>query len=81
MSHLMCYAIASPVSPPILGYNEPTIASLIGQDAQHDQQVCAFRRCRVAGAADVVANAIMKLMGLDLASDQAQPQLREQSRD
>jgi hypothetical protein len=46
-----------------LGYNEPTIASLL------DVVLLA--------AADAVANATMKLM----ASDEAQPQLRDQPRD
>ena len=61
-----------------LGYNEPTIASLLG----HKTHSITSRYVHSAdavllAAADAVANATMKLM----ASDQAQPQLRDQQRD
>jgi integrase len=58
-----------------LGYSEPTIASLLG----HKTHSITSRYMHSAdavllAAADAVANATMKLM----ASDQAQPQLRDQ---
>ena len=53
-----------------LGYNEPTIASLLG----HKMHSITSRYMH---SADAVANATMKLM----ASDQAQSQLRDQQRD
>ena len=61
-----------------LGYNEPTIASLLG----HKTHSVTSRYVHSAdavllAAADAVANATMKLM----TSDQAQPQLRDQQRD
>jgi hypothetical protein len=61
-----------------LGYNEPTIASLLG----HKTHSITSRYVHSAdavllAAADAVANATMKLM----ASDEAQPQLRDQRRD
>ena len=62
-----------------LGYNEPTIASLIG----HKTHSITSRYVHSAdvvllAAADAVANATMKLMAekSDLAPNQAQPQLR-----
>jgi hypothetical protein len=65
-----------------LGYNEPTIASLIG----HKTHSITSRYMHSAdavllAAADAVANATMKLMAeeSDLAPDQAQPQLRDGS--
>ena len=46
-----------------LGYNEADHSlPAQPQHAQHHPQVRAFRRCRIAGAADPVANAPMKLM-------------------
>ena len=61
-----------------LGLNEPTIASLLG----HKTHPITSRYMHSAdavlvAAADAVANATIKLM----ASDQAQPQLRDQRRD
>ena len=61
-----------------LGCNEPTIASLLG----HKTHSITSRYVHSAdavllAAADAVANATMKLM----ASDEAQPQLRDQRRD
>ena len=61
-----------------LGYNEPTIASLLG----HKTHSITSRYMHSAdavllAAADAVANATIKLM----TSDQAQPQLRNQQRD
>jgi integrase len=61
-----------------LGYNEPTIASLLG----HKTHSITSRYMHSAdavllAAADAVANATTKLM----ASDQAQPQLRDQRRE
>jgi integrase len=58
-----------------LGYNEPTIATLLGHKtlsstSRHVHSVDAV----LLAAADAVANATMKLM----ASDEAQPQLRDQ---
>ena len=48
--HVLRHSFASLAAD--LGYNEPTIAILARpQDAQHHQQVHAFRRCRVAGDA------------------------------
>jgi integrase len=61
-----------------LGYNEPTIASLLGQKTHSitSRYVHSADAVLIA-AANAVANATMKLMG----SDQAQPQLRDQRRD
>jgi integrase len=64
-----------------LGYNEPTIASLLG----HKTHSITSRYMHSAdavllAAADAVANATMKLMG-DKEPDLAQPQLRDQRRD
>ena len=61
-----------------LGLNEPTIASLLG----HKTHSITSRYMHSAdvvllAAADAVANATMKLV----ASDQTQPQLRDQQRD
>jgi integrase len=61
-----------------LGCNEPTIASLLG----HKTHSITSRYVHSAdvvllAAADVVANATMRLM----TSDQVQPQLRDQHRD
>jgi integrase len=61
-----------------LSYDEPTIASLLG----HMTRSITSRYMHAADAvlltaADAVANATMKLM----ASDQAQPQLRDQQPD
>jgi hypothetical protein len=72
----MCRAIALPVSPPM-----PTIASLLG----HKTHSITSRYVHSAdavlrAAADVVANATMKLMA-EKEPDQAQPQLRDQHRD
>jgi integrase len=73
--HVLRHSFASVAAD--LGYNESTIASLIG----HKTHSVTSRYMHSAdavllAAADVVANAIMKLMDLDLASNQAQPELR-----
>jgi hypothetical protein len=60
-----------------LGYNKPTIASLIGHKTQHHQQVRSFRRCRVAGSSRCRGQCHHEADGVD----QAQPQLRDQPRD
>ena len=74
--HVLRHSFASLAAD--LGYNEPTIATLLG----HKTQSITSRYVHSAdavllAAADAVANATMKLM----ASDQAQPQLRDQRRD
>ena len=74
--HVLRHSFASLAAD--LGYNEPTIASLIG----HKTHSITSRYMHSAdavllAAADAVANATMKLMS----SDQAQPQLRDQHRD
>ena len=74
--HVLRHSFASLAAD--LGYNEPTIASLLG----HKTHSITSRDVHSADAmllpaADAVANATMKLM----ASDQAQPQLRDQQRD
>ncbi len=71
--HVLRHSFASLAAD--LGYNEPTIASLLG----HKTHSITSRYMHSAdavllAAADAVANATMKLM----ASDQAQPQLRDQ---
>jgi Phage integrase family len=77
--HVLRHSFASLAAD--LGYNEPTIASLIG----HKTHSITSRYVHSAdavllAAADVVANATMKLMAekSDLAPDQAHPQLRNQ---
>ena len=74
--HVLRHSFASLAAD--LGYNEPTIACLLG----HKTHSMTSRYMHSAdavllAAADAVANATMKLM----ASDQAQPQLRNQQRD
>ena len=74
--HVLRHSFASLAAN--LGYNEPTIASLLG----HKTHSITSRYMHSADtvllvAADAVANATMKLM----ASDQAQPQLRDHRRD
>ena len=74
--HVLRHSFASLAAD--LGYNEPTIASLLG----HKTHSITSRYMHSADtvlvvAADAVANATMKLM----ASDQAQTQLRDQQRD
>ena len=67
-----------------LGYNEPTMASLLGHNTHSITSRYAHSADAVLlAAADAVANATMTLMAekSDLAPDQAQPQLRHQSRD
>jgi integrase len=78
--HVLRHSFASVAAD--LGYNESTIASLIG----HKTHSVTSRYMHSAdavllAAADVVANAITKLMDLDLASNQAQPELRDRRRD
>ena len=61
-----------------LGYNEPTIASLLGHKTHIGTSKCVNSADTVSvAAADAVAHATMNLM----VSDQAQPQLRDQRRD
>jgi integrase len=74
--HVLRHSFASLAAD--LGYNEPTIASLLG----HKTHSITSRYMHSAdavllAAADAVANATTKLM----ASDQAQPQLRDQRRE
>jgi integrase len=74
--HVLRHSFASLAAD--LGYNEPTIASLLG----HKTHSITSRYMHSAdtvllAAADAVANATMKLM----ASEQAQLQLRDQRRD
>jgi hypothetical protein len=60
------------------GYNEPSIATLLGHKAHSiTSRYVHSADAVLLAAADAVANATMKLM----ASDQAQPQLRDQGRD
>ena len=80
--HVLRHSFASLAAD--LGYNEPTISSLLG----HKTHSITSRYMHSAdavllAAADAVANATMKLMAekSDLAPDQAQPQLRDQHRD
>ena len=80
--HVLRHSFASLAAD--LGYNEPTIASLLG----HKTHSITSRYMHSAdavllAAADAVANATMKLMTekSDLAPDRAQPQLRHQQRD
>ena len=74
--HVLRHSFASLAAD--LGYNEPTIASLLGHKTHSitSRYVHSADAVLIA-AADAVANATMKLM----ASDQAQPQLRNQLRD
>jgi hypothetical protein len=61
-----------------LGCNEPTMPTLLGHNAHSIPSRYVHSADAVLLAeADAVANATMKLM----ASDQAQPQLRDQRRD
>jgi integrase len=74
--HVLRHSFASLAAD--LGYNEPTIPTLLG----HKTHSITSRYVHSAdavllAAADAVANATMKLM----ASDEAQPQLRDQRRD
>jgi integrase len=74
--HVLRHSFASLAAD--LGYSEPTIAGLLG----HKTHSITSRYMHSAdavllAAADAVANATMKLM----ASDQPQPQLRNQQRD
>jgi integrase len=74
--HVLRHSFASLAAD--LGYNEPTIATLLG----HKTHSITSRYMHSAdavllAAADAVANATMKLME----SDEAQPQLRDQRRD
>jgi integrase len=60
-----------------LGYNEPTIASLLGHKTH---SIMHSADAVLLAAADAVANATMKLMA-EKEPDQAQPQLRDQRGD
>ena len=73
--HVLRHSFASLAAD--LGYNEPTIASLLGHKTHSitSRYVHSADAVLIA-AADAVANATMKLM----ASDQAQPQLRKAAR-
>jgi hypothetical protein len=81
--HVLRHSFASLAAD--LGYNEPTIATLLGHKARSiTSRYVHSADAVLLAAADAVANATMKLMGAkdsDLASDQAQPQLRNQHRD
>ncbi len=72
--HVLRHSLASLAAD--LGYNEPTIASLLGHKP-HSITSRYVHSADAMSAADAVASATMKLM----ASDQAQPQLRDQRRD
>ena len=78
--HVLRHSFASLAAD--LGYNEPTIASLLG----HKTHSITSRYVHSAdavllAAADAVANATMKLTEKSDRPDQAQPQLRDQQRD
>ena len=74
--HVLRHSFASLVAN--LGYNEPTIASLIGHKIHSvTSRYMHSADAVLLAAADAVANATMKL----LAPDQAQPQLQDQGRD
>ena len=74
--HVLRHSFASLAAD--LGYNEPTIASLLGHKTHSiTSRYMHSADAVLVAAADAVANATMKLM----ASDQAQPQLRDQQRD
>jgi hypothetical protein len=61
-----------------LGYNEPTIATLLGHKAHSiTSRYVHSADAVLLAATDAVANVTMNLMALD----QAQPQLRDQHRD
>jgi hypothetical protein len=80
--HVLRHSFASLAAG--LGYNEPTIASLIGHKTHsRTNRYMHSADAVLLAAADAVANATMKLMAekSDLAPDQAQPQLRNQQRD
>jgi integrase len=70
--HVLRHSFAS------LGYNEPTIASLLGHKTHSiTSRYMHSADAVLVAAADAVASATMKLM----TSDRAQPQLRDQRRD
>ncbi len=74
--HVLRHSFASLAAD--LGYNEPTIATLLGHKAHSiTSRYVHSADAVLLAAADAVANATMKLT----ASDQAQPQLRDQRRD
>jgi integrase len=74
--HVLRHSFASLAAD--LGFNEPTIASLLGHKTHSiTSRYMHSADAVLVAAADAVANATMKLMG----SDQAQPQLRDQGRD
>jgi integrase len=77
--HVLRHSFASLAAD--LGYNEPTIASLLGHKAHSiTSRYVHSADAVLLAAADAVANATMKLMA-DKEPDQAQPQLRDQRRD
>ena len=58
----MSCATASPVSPPTSGFNEPTIATLLGHNAHSiTSRYVDSADAVLLAAADAVANATMKL--------------------
>jgi integrase len=74
--HVLRHSFASLAAD--LGYNEPTIASLLGHKTHSITSTYVHSADAVLlTAADAVANATMRLM----TPDQAQPQLRDQRRD
>jgi integrase len=78
--HVLRHSFASLAAD--LGYNESTIASLLGHKTH--SMTSRYVHCADAvllAAADVVAGAIVKLIGSDLMADQAQPQLRIEGQD
>jgi integrase len=74
--HVLRHSFASLAAD--LGFNEPTIASMLGHKTHSiTSRYVHSADAMLLAAADAVANATMKLM----ASDQSQPQLRDQHRD
>jgi integrase len=77
--HVLRHSFASLADD--IGYNEPTIASLLGHKTHSTTSRYVHSADAVLlAAADAVANATMKLMR-DKEPDLAQPQLRDQGRD
>jgi integrase len=73
--HVLRHSFASLAAD--LGYNEPTIATLLGHKAHSiTGRYVHSADAVLLSAVEAVANATMKLM----ASDEAQPQLRDQGR-
>jgi site-specific recombinase XerD len=73
--HVLRHSFASLAAD--LGYNEPTVATLLGHNAHSiTSRYVHSTDAVLLAATDVVANATMTLME----PDQAQPQLRDQHR-